>query len=92
MNGFLIIHWNLYGQNTARPQHLQHFRNHNRMIRNPLQAGVGKYNIIILPQLFQFCLRITLDKLHFRMCLLCRSNHVRRRVCADNFCAGKALL
>ena len=91
VDGFFLVDRDLHRQNAARTEQLHHFPEQFRMVRNPLDAGVGKHHIKIPVQRPQFRAGIAQLKPHFRMRLCRRPYHFRRTVHAQDIRLRKPL-
>ena len=90
--GTILVHGDLHGKTAAGDKLLHQAGNQPRVVRDPLQAGVGKNHIKGSVKPGQFCLRITEPKFYVAVGLGSAADHVFRTVDPKDRGVGETLL
>ena len=80
VNRLLIVHWRLHGQRSPDLEPDEQTGNQMRMVRHPLDAGVGEHHVEVSRQIIQLRRHIAQLEINVRIGFTCRLDHVWRTV------------
>lgn len=80
VNRLLIVHRRLHGQRSPDLEPGEQTGNQMRMVRHPLDAGVGEHHVEVSRQIIQLRRHIAQLEINVRIGFTCRLDHVWRTV------------